>query len=66
MSVAGSLSTGTPRSRDRVHGARRLTVVLALLLIVVSVVSLSSGATGTRDINNINTQIPFDYLGIVG
>ncbi|MAC77732.1 MAG: iron ABC transporter [Rhodobacteraceae bacterium] len=47
MSVAGSLSTGTPRSRDRVHGARRLTVVLALLLIVVSVVSLSSGATGT-------------------
>ncbi|MBB94059.1 MAG: iron ABC transporter [Rhodobacteraceae bacterium] len=47
MSIAEGLAPGRVRPVDRVQTARRLTVVLALLLVVVSVISLSSGATGT-------------------
>ena len=48
MSLADGLAPpAVAPARDRVQTARRLSLVLALLLVVVSVASLSSGATGT-------------------
>ena len=47
MSLADAPLSRAAPPRDRVQGARRLTFVLVALLIVVSLTSLSSGATGT-------------------
>ena len=43
----GADVASVPRGHDRLRNARRLTLVLVALLLAVSVISLSSGATGT-------------------
>lgn len=47
MSLVSGMAPALPRPVDRVHRARQLTFVLAALLLVVSVLSLSSGAMDT-------------------